>query len=269
MVPLSQPAPIQCFTPFQFVRRGCASTHFGENQLAPSSIGISPLTTTHPSIFQHRSVGTSTSYHRSFILVMVRSPGFGSIRRDKRSIQTCFRSGFDCILTKPLPISRQLILQQAHGQMFSILPLLVSLWFHGLFHSPDEVLFTFPSRYCFAIGHPRVFSLTRWSSQIHTGFHVPHVTRDSYQKRSAERIWPAKLALTFKKLQDSHLLWYRTQLFHFCFEFVLCPTTLKIRNNFKFRLFPFRSPLLRESLLLSFPLATKMFQFTRLSLSFL
>ena len=98
--------------------------------------------------------------------------------------------------------------------MFSILPLLVSLWFHGLFHSPDEVLFTFPSRYCFAIGHPRVFSLTRWSSQIHTGFHVPHVTRDSYQKRSAERIWPAKLALTFKKLQDSHLLWYRTQLFH-------------------------------------------------------
>lgn len=93
-------------------------------------------------------------------------------------------------LIKPLPISRQLILQQAHGQMFSILPLLVSLWFHGLFHSPDEVLFTFPSRYCFAIGHPRVFSLTRWSSQIHTGFHVPHVTRDSSQKRSAERIWP-------------------------------------------------------------------------------
>ena len=36
-----------------------------------------------------------------------------------------------------------------------------------------------------------------------------------------------------------------------------------------FRLFPFRSPLLRESLLLFFPLATKMFQFTRLSLPFL
>ncbi|KAK7299409.1 hypothetical protein VNO77_45702 [Canavalia gladiata] len=30
----------------------------------------------------------------------------------------------------------------------------------------------------------------------------------------------------------------------------------------RFRLLPFRSPLLRESLLLSFPLATKMFQFT-------
>ncbi|KAK7326328.1 hypothetical protein VNO80_32989 [Phaseolus coccineus] len=35
----------------------------------------------------------------------------------------------------------------------------------------------------------------------------------------------------------------------------------------RFRLLPFRSPLLRESLLLSFPLATKMFQFTRLSLA--
>ncbi len=31
----------------------------------------------------------------------------------------------------------------------------------------------------------------------------------------------------------------------------------------RFRLLPFRSPLLRESLLLSFPLATKMFQFPR------
>ena len=35
----------------------------------------------------------------------------------------------------------------------------------------------------------------------------------------------------------------------------------------EFRLVPFRSPLLRESLLLSFPLVTKMFQFTRFALS--
>jgi hypothetical protein len=38
-------------------------------------------------------------------------------------------------------------------------------------------------------------------------------------------------------------------------------------NNYWFRLFPFRSPLLRESRLLSLPLATKMFQFTKLALS--
>ncbi|KAK4733693.1 hypothetical protein R3W88_007954 [Solanum pinnatisectum] len=35
----------------------------------------------------------------------------------------------------------------------------------------------------------------------------------------------------------------------------------------RFMLLPLRSPLLRESLLLSFPLATKMFQFARLSLA--
>ena len=58
------------------------------------------------------------------------------------------------------------------------LPLLVSLRFHVLFHSPTGVLFTVPSQYYFAIGHPGVFSLTRWSSLIHTGFHVPHATRD-------------------------------------------------------------------------------------------
>ena len=59
-----------------------------------------------------------------------------------------------------------------------VLPLLVSLRFHVLFHSPPGVLFTFPSRYCFTIGHSGIFSLTRWSSLIHTGFHVSHATRD-------------------------------------------------------------------------------------------
>ena len=38
-------------------------------------------------------------------------------------------------------------------------------------------------------------------------------------------------------------------------------------SNIEFRLIPVRSPLLRESLLLSFPLVTKMFQFTRFALS--
>ncbi|KAI5424419.1 hypothetical protein KIW84_030563, partial [Lathyrus oleraceus] len=56
-----------------------------------------------------------------------------------------------------------------------LLPLLGSLRFHVLFHSPPGVLFTFPSRYYFTIGHPGVFSLARWSLLIHTGFHVPHV----------------------------------------------------------------------------------------------
>ena len=48
--------------------------------------------------------------------------------------------------------------------------LFVSQRFQVLFHSPPGVLFTLPSRYSCAIGRQRVLSLTRWSSQIRTGF---------------------------------------------------------------------------------------------------
>ena len=58
------------------------------------------------------------------------------------------------------------------------LPLLGGARFQVLFHSPLGVLFTFPSRYWFAIGHRRVLSLGGWSPQIHTGFHVSGITRD-------------------------------------------------------------------------------------------
>ena len=53
-----------------------------------------------------------------------------------------------------------------------VLHLLVSIGFQVLFHSPPGVLFTFPSRYCSAIGHQVVFSLGRWSSLLPTRFLV-------------------------------------------------------------------------------------------------
>ena len=53
---------------------------------------------------------------------------------------------------------------------------LVDIQFQVLFHSPPGVLFTFPSRYFFTIGHMRVFSLTGWSRQIQTGFLVSRLT---------------------------------------------------------------------------------------------
>ncbi len=40
------------------------------------------------------------------------------------------------------------------------------------------MLFTFPSRYLFTIGRWLVFSLTQWSAQIHTGFHVSRATQE-------------------------------------------------------------------------------------------
>ena len=110
---------------------------------------------------------------------MVRSSGFGSITSDKRPIKARFHCGSDIhCLNLPLPISRRLILQQARSQTISRPPTVCKFMVSCSFHSPPGVLFTFPSRYCFTIGHSGIFSLTRWSSQIHTEFHVLHATRD-------------------------------------------------------------------------------------------
>ena len=82
-------------------------------------------------------------------------------------------------------------------QAYIVLPLLVSRRFQVLFHSGPPVLFTFPSRYWFTIGHRLVFSLGRWSSQIPTGFLVPRGTRVSCQEiqsfhvRGYHPLWPA------------------------------------------------------------------------------
>ena len=127
-----------------------ASTYFGENQLAPSSIGISPLTTIHPLIFQHQSVRTSTWCYPSFILTMVRSPGFGSINTDNRSPCSDSLSLWlqHVCFNLPVPISRRLILQQAHGQPLNRSPIAcrltvscsISLPFRGSFHLSLAVL---------------------------------------------------------------------------------------------------------------------------------
>src|SRR5919202_1049572 len=56
--------------------------HFGENQLSPSLIGLSPLPTAHPLRFQPKWVRSSTRSYPRFNLAMGRSLGFGSRERD-------------------------------------------------------------------------------------------------------------------------------------------------------------------------------------------
>ncbi len=62
-----------------------------------------------------------------------------------------------------------------------MLPPLVNIGFQVLFHSPPGVLFTFPSRYFFSIGHQLVFSLGGWSPLLPTGLHVSRGTLDPGQ----------------------------------------------------------------------------------------
>jgi hypothetical protein len=67
--------------------------HFGENQLSPSSLGISPLPTAPPTALQRGTVRASSGLSPRLTLAMGSSPGFGPTRRDRRPFRTRLRSG--------------------------------------------------------------------------------------------------------------------------------------------------------------------------------
>ena len=112
------------------------------------------------------------------------------------------------------------------------------------------MLFTFPSRYWFAIGLLRVFSLGGWSRRIHTGFLVSRATQGSATLRMASC---TGLSPSMEPLSRG---------FHSpCVLRSRGPTTPLRPEPEGFGLFPVRSPLLGESFLFSLPTGTKMFQF--------
>ena len=124
-----------------------------------------------------------------------------------------------------------------------VLYLLVSLRFQVLFHSPPGVLFTFPSRY---------YSLSvTWSYLAF--WDGPHFFRQDFS--CPDVLW-ITLASSKFRLQEFHLLCstfpgkfdYPSD----CYVAVLTPKTLRLW----FGLVRFRSPLLSESLLFSFPPGT-------------
>ena len=156
-------------------------------------IGLSPLPTVHPRTFQRSPVRTSTACDSRFILTMGRS-----LRLRVCRLQLVAHFGLAFATAACL---RHLTLLQTSNSpdhyakgtpspacgASSALRLrpLVSTRFQVLFHSPPGVLFTFPSRYWFTIGHERVFSLGRWSSRIPAGFHVSCGTWESDQRANA------------------------------------------------------------------------------------
>jgi len=125
---------------------------FAENQLSPSLIGLSPLATSHPLLFQQEWVRPSSKCYLTFSLLMARSPGFGSNPSNSGAL---FRLAFAAPTPHGLSLLDRLtrwpIIQKVRGHPEG-LPLLVSVRFQVSFTPLDGVLFTFPSRYLFAIG---------------------------------------------------------------------------------------------------------------------
>ena len=111
--------------------------HFGEYELFPSLIGLSPLPTGHPKTFQRQPVRSSTVCYHSFNLPMGRSHGFASTITDYSAL---LRLAFAAdpylkYLTLPATVTRRLIMQKARRHPTNGLRPLVSVWFQDLFHS--------------------------------------------------------------------------------------------------------------------------------------
>ncbi len=108
--------------------------HFGEYELSPSLIGLSPLPTSHPKTFQRQPVRSSTLCYQSFNLPMGRSQGFASNTTDSNAL---FRLAFATAphlkcLTLPATLTRRLIMQKARRHTYVLRPL-VGVRFQVLF----------------------------------------------------------------------------------------------------------------------------------------
>ena len=112
--------------------------HFGEYELFPSLIGLSPLSTGHPNTFQRILVRSSTTCYRGFNLPMDRSLGFASTTTNcaPYSDSLSLRLLDFCQLTLLVTVTRRLIMQKARRHRINLLRPLVSVWFQVLFHSP-------------------------------------------------------------------------------------------------------------------------------------
>ena len=166
-----------------------------------------------PRFFNIGGFGPPLSFTQALPWPWIDHPVSGLHPVTKRPVQTRFRYGFGTLSlnlatehnspARSARSTRSHFVNARHCQI--VLPLLVSLRFQVLFHSPPGVLFTFPSRYCSAIGCQLVFSLRRWSSLIHTGFHVPRTTWDYLRQDhliSATGLLPsvAQLSSSFRLL---------------------------------------------------------------------
>ena len=125
---------------------------------------------------------------------MDRSPGFGSYACNYRAINTRFPYGFTPeVLNLAAYINSPDRSTKSTTSHFNVLCVLVNIRFQVLFHSPPGVLFTFPSQYCFSIGHWVVFRLGGWAPRLPCGLHVSAGTPDTGH---LARVSPTRLSLS-------------------------------------------------------------------------
>ena len=129
----------------------------------------------------------------------------------------------------------------------------------GLFHSPSGVLFTFPSRYWFTIGRQGYLALEGGPPSFPQDFPCPAVLKAT---SGASPLLPTGLSPALAVRSRNLRLEWRFLTPLECWDSPRC-TLQPLRDMgsqavkpLRFGLFPVRSPLLRESRLISFPQGT-------------
>ena len=213
-----------------------------------------------PSVFNRSGFGPPQSLTSASACPWVAHPASRLQRATARHLKGSLSLRLASSLTSPRTVTRWLILQKARRHPKKGLRLLVGARFQVLFHSPLGVLFTFPSRYWFAIGHGRVLSLGGWSPLLRTGFHVPGPTRGRASEATRIRVrgsHPLRPAFPCR----SASVWLCDSARESRLSGWLAPqpprsNALSLARARVWALVRFRSPLLPESRLISFPRGT-------------
>ena len=182
---------------------------------------------------------------------MVRSSGFGSTSCNYLAL---FRLAFASApvlntLTSLHNVTRRPVLQKVRYHTISSAISACKHKVSGSLSLPSRGSFHLSLTVLFAIGHMVVFSLLGWSPFLPSGFHVSRRTPDTACTR---------LSFAYGTVTRCGLSFNTVRLPKLRILLRSLPRPYFYR---RFGLLRFRSPLLSESFLLSFPPGTKMFQF--------
>ena len=222
--------------------------HFGEYELSPSLISLSPLPSVHWNTFQRIPIRTSSWCYPTFILTKGRSLGFASTHSDYHALlRLAFASAPGLKpLTLPEKVTRRFIMQKARRHNQKIAPtacrqtvsgtisLLCSRCFSPFLHSTGSL--SVSREYLALRDGPRWFTQNFSCSAL---LRIPL----GFVKESYTGLSPST-AVCSKTFYFLNLLPQRG------------PTTPTMPKHHRFGLFRVRSPLLAESLLFSSPMGT-------------
>ncbi len=111
--------------------------HFGEYELSPSLISLSPLPSANLNTFKPIPIPNTSWCFPTFILAKGISLCFATTPSDYNALlRLAFASGpYLKYLTLPLKVNRRFIIQKARRHSMKLLRPLVGARFQGLFHS--------------------------------------------------------------------------------------------------------------------------------------